>query len=244
MKFIYEYRTSDNARHNGVIAASSRDAAFAALKAKGIKPSKLTVAPGVFNKILGLSRWWFVVLGLGVLILFSFAKISRLNSQMLSEYSPMNRHQIYGDPALMSRMEQDDYAVIFPSVGDRVLARFAQPGIYVARPAGKVWKSMVHSIDLLRSEPVCKPLATDSREVSELKRIVMWMRGELSGYLCNGVGTADTYLTRLYERQNREYSIFCQAINDLKGEKDLGKFDRVNESLRKLGIKTVPLPEM
>ena len=244
MKFIYEYRTSDNARHQGVIAASNRDAAFTALKAKGIKPSRLAVAPGFLNKILGISKWWFVVLGLGVVVLFSFAKISRLNHQVSAEYDPMHRHQIYGDPALMSQLDQGDYAIVFPSKGDRILAKFAQPGIFVARPAGKVWKSMVDSVDLLRNEPVCSPLASDVREISELKRIVLWMRGELRDYLSNGVGTAESYLGRLYERQNREYSIFCQAVNDLKGERDNRKFDRVNESLRKLGIKTVPVPEM
>lgn len=244
MKFIYEYRTRDNVRHDGVISASTRDAAFAALKTKGIKPSKLILAPGVVNRFLSFSRWWYVVLGLIFLILLSLVKILILTNEVQSDFSPMHRHQIYGDPALMGRLGQDQYAMIFSNQGDRVLACFAQPGEYVAKPAGKSWKGMVDALAALDDSSICSPLVSDVREVAELKRIVMWMREEFRNYLSNGVGTAESFLNRLYERQNREYAIYCQAISDLKGEKDNSKYDRINESLRKLGIKTVPLPEM
>ena len=37
MRFVYEYRTSGNEPRQGEIRAADRDAAFAALKARGIR---------------------------------------------------------------------------------------------------------------------------------------------------------------------------------------------------------------
>ena len=44
MKFLYEYRTSDNVHHDGTINAPDREAAYAALKAQGIRPRCVAVA--------------------------------------------------------------------------------------------------------------------------------------------------------------------------------------------------------
>ena len=54
VRFTYEYRTSDNALHKGVIDASDRDAVYVALRARGIKPSRVDEAPGLFNKLFGI----------------------------------------------------------------------------------------------------------------------------------------------------------------------------------------------
>ena len=56
MKFIYQYRTSDNEVKRGEIVAPDREAAFQLLRAQGIKPARLEEAPGVFNKLFGKGK--------------------------------------------------------------------------------------------------------------------------------------------------------------------------------------------
>lgn len=66
MKFVYEYRTSDNALHHGSVAAADRDAAFAALKARGVRPARLVEAPGFLNKLFGKGKRWIAIAVLSV----------------------------------------------------------------------------------------------------------------------------------------------------------------------------------
>ena len=66
MKFNYEYRTSDNKLHGGVVRAASRDDAFAVLKARGIRPGRVTEASGVFNKLFGKGKRWIAIVALAV----------------------------------------------------------------------------------------------------------------------------------------------------------------------------------
>ena len=44
MKYTYAYKTSDGARHEAAMEAESRDAVFAALRARGIKAIKVVAA--------------------------------------------------------------------------------------------------------------------------------------------------------------------------------------------------------
>ena len=46
MKYTYAYKDSDGKRHEDSIEASSRDAAFAALREQGIRPIKVVAADG------------------------------------------------------------------------------------------------------------------------------------------------------------------------------------------------------
>ena len=62
MKFFYQYRTRDNISHDGEISASTLDDAYAALKAKGIRPGRVVEAPGFLNKLLGKGKRAVIVL--------------------------------------------------------------------------------------------------------------------------------------------------------------------------------------
>ena len=46
MKYTYAYKTSDGARHEAAMEAESREAVFAALRARGIKAIKVVAADG------------------------------------------------------------------------------------------------------------------------------------------------------------------------------------------------------
>ena len=79
MKLIYEYHTSDNAVHSGTIHAADRDDAYAKLKKEGIKPSRVTPAPGFFNRFTLRHKLWALCLVLGALclVLAYFALVAR-----------------------------------------------------------------------------------------------------------------------------------------------------------------------
>lgn len=251
MKFIYEYRTRDNVHHEGVICASSREDAFSALRAQGIKPGSVREAPGFFNKLFGKGKRWIAIGLLGVLAVCGFCLLfnSRQTIEAIkdSQVAPMVRCQVYGDPALIEQFEKNGYAALFDSEGDRVLVRFACPGVltpyivYLQKDA-MAKDAAVRAIEGLSKTEVQLPCAADSREAAELKRIVLWMRGELSAYLENGNGNASSYLRRLIERQMREAEIFRLAEVELSGVSDVEVWERRNAELRAIGLRTIPMP--
>ena len=249
MKFLYEYRTSDNVRHTGEIKAPDREAAFVALKKQGIRPGRMVPAPGILNFFSGRYKYWFVIvlLVIGVVLL-----LTRSNSQVkaieeaeqeIKDYkesseSPMPRHQIYGEPALMASLSRDSYKTIFNTKGDCYLAFFAQPG--VPHPFKTVgWEQEVAEALKTIEENQIEFLEEDPREIRELKRIVLGMRHELKEYLSYKGGSELTYVRRLDERQKKEFQIYNLARMELMKESDLSKWEARNESLRAVGLKTI-----
>ena len=77
MRFDYEYRTSDNVPHKGTISAGDRDAAFAALKARGVRPAKVVASPGLANHLFGRGKRWLVIAFLSLILLALLVAISR-----------------------------------------------------------------------------------------------------------------------------------------------------------------------
>ncbi len=245
MKFLYQYRTSDNQAHNGTIDAASKDAAYAALRSRGIRPSRMEEAPGLLNKLLGKGKRWIaigVLCSLCAALCLLLAKTRRDGGAGARGTVPVDRHQIYGDPGLMDAMEREEYASVFSDAGDRYLARFAQPGAIV-RFTNRTWRAdMAKALEATPAAPL-EVLPGDVREVRELKQIVLGMRKELKAYLANGIGTCARYVKRVEERQVREAQIYYQAKNELSKERDPEVFERRNASLRRLGLRTIPAPE-
>lgn len=247
MKFLYEYNTKGNERRSGEIFATDRDAAFRALRERGVKPFNMVEAPGFFNKLFGKGKRWIAIgvltaVAVGALLYARRAKESVLYAS--DGVGPMPRHQVYGDPALLDSIEREDFRSVFTNAGDRVLAQFARPGVYVKRVAGPDRAQIVAALAEIpaTADPVVEN--GDGREVAEFKRIVCGMRSELRRYLSVGKGTPASYLFRLYERQDRELAIYSNALSDLKKEKDHLKFERINQSLRAMGLKTVLMSDI
>lgn len=84
MKFVYEYRTSDNVRHNATVSAPDRDAAFARLKARGIRPSRLEDAPGFFNKLFGKGKRWIAIAVLTILLALTAVTLMKRDRAIVS----------------------------------------------------------------------------------------------------------------------------------------------------------------
>ena len=254
MKFLYEYRTSDNVEHSGVIAAPNKDAAFAMLKAQGIRASRVTIAPGFFNKLLGRGKRWLaiVVLGAGCLVLgfFYFQTSQTLQTSQAFQVSTVRR-QLIGDTAVIEKGVRTGWADVFEREGDRFLASFAIPG---AAPA-------IRTTTEERLREVLEEEATSQRfdgresalsplEARQIRAIVAGMKAELRTFLADG-GTLKEYGLRLVERQEEEsrlYAVAKQAL-DLASSTNTSRqalleiWEEKNDALRRLGLRTLPYPE-
>lgn len=251
MKFVYQYRTSDNALRAGEIYAASKDAAYALLKKQGVRPARLEEAPGFLNKVMGRGKRWIAIAALAVIALTSillYHNSSEVVREIYAEQtSPLYRHQIYGDPARMSEWTRTGFANVLDNDGERFLAQFAQPGARVrgfdTMPVSpeNVSEAVARSLaDCLRRQIVFND--DDPREVVELKRVVLWMKGELSDYLSQGESIG-SYVCELAKRQRKEAEILDFSRRSLENEKSLSVWDAKNEALRKLGLPTLLVPD-
>ena len=237
MKFAYQYRTGDNVLHDGTVCAADRDAAFSDLRARGIKPSRLTEAPGFFNKLFGKGKRWIAIGVLAILVaMLSFAL--RTKSRPADGGESSQRHQIYGDPAIVDTMTADGFSSVFSNVGERYLAAYAMPGSSAPQTvrlatSDELTTCLTNKVTILRDDP---------REVAELKAIVNGLKDELREYLADGVGTAATFMRRLEERQEEERMIYRRVQNELEENPDPVIWEERNRSLREMGIRTIPRP--
>ena len=84
----------------------------------------------------------------------------------------------------------------------------------------------------------------DSREVRELKQIVNGIREEMREYLANGNGTPKSFWRRMLQRTMQEMQIYERTRRELENEKDEAVWEKKNEALRRLGLRTIPNPKM
>ena len=243
MKFIYNYRDKNNVVHEGVCNAHDRDAAFRQLKKSGIHPSRVVAAPGVMNKVFGSGKRWLAIIGLAAIVVVLI--VDRIVTSQLTRAQNMPRHQIYGDPALFEELARNDYRTVFENVGERFLARYSQPGaevVGIAMMEAKKLDEIAQSLEECIGKKI--PIHdSDAREIRELKQIVEGMKLELEEYLSDGVGSVRLYLQRLDERQESECGLLRRARMLLQSETDLSIWKKVNDDLRKVGLRTIAPPE-
>ena len=271
MKFLYEYRTPDNAKHNGVISASDREAAYAALKKQGIKPSRFSEAPGLFNKIFGKGKRWIAIGVLGVLCLVLGAvamlfhkENAALNSSLFTFHSTLDaatRRQPIGDPAVIDEGIRTGWATVFELEGERFLASFAIPGTQPAvrsTTEEELRKALDH--DCRKDEKASdknsslftfrSSLESDGLEARQIRAMVAGMKNELREFLAAG-GSVSSYGRRLVQRQEEELAYYHRAKNEVEialrngtRREDVEQLlRRNNAALRKLGIRPVMMPE-
>lgn len=248
MKFLYEYRTKDNVRHEGVIDAASRDAAFAALKAQGIRPGSVKEAPGFFNKLFGKGKRWIAIAVLTVAAVIAFTSARRAKEEAKSVRSAFElqmRHQLIGDLAVIERGQKTGWADVFAHQGERFLAGYAIPGeapAVTGVPENKLRDALGREIEIK---------ADDSIEVRQVKSIVEGMKNEARAYLADG-GTLMQYGSRLVRRQREEAELYERSKNEIETAvrekmpvRELAAlWEKRNEGLRRLGIRTIPAPEI
>lgn len=262
MKFIYEYRTSDNVRHSGIVDAPNREAAFVLLKDRGIKPGRVTEAPGFFNKLFGRGKRWLVIAGLGVgcCVLGVFwvntreavqtadadLRAARAEARELAfTFEDTTRRQVIGDVAVIEKGIATGWEDVFPHEGERFLASFAIPGV----PAG-LRNTSEEEIRLALARKV-SPVEGDSLEARQIKSIVEGMKDELREFIAGGRHSIVEYGRRLVERQEQELSYYNRACaevdaaakSNLPYKEILELWEKHNSQLRQLGVRLVRMPE-
>lgn len=247
MKFVYEYRTSENELRSGFVSAASRDAAYAALRLDGIRPSRMKEAPGFFNWLSGRGRrYWAVTLLLGIAVAAVGVSVSMKAEleNVQAVFEEMERRQIIGDATYVEKEILTGWSSVFEHEGERFLAGFAVPGVSVS-VRNTTEEEIVAA--LKRSVP---PHAGDSIEARQIKSIVEGMKQELRRFLAQG-GTIVEYGKRLVERQEREIAYYNRAKNEIGMLKRNGADDKAvmslwemrNANLRAMGIRQVAFPE-
>ena len=247
MKFLYEYRTPDNAKHNGVICASDRDAAYAELKKQGIKPSRLNEAPGFFNKLFGKGKRWLAIGVLSALVIVAVAVIQSNNrtirtiEQSQNVFDSPMRRQVIGDPAIIEKGIRTGWSDVFSLEGDRFLASFAIPG---AIPAIRTTseEKLKEALDSETSTSV------KTLEARQMLAIVEGLKQELREYLADG-GTIAKYGRRIVRRQEEEIGYYHRVKAEIdaavKGKTSGAELDRLledrNAKLRVMGIRPIVL---
>ena len=256
MKYTYAYKTSDGARHEATMEAESREAVFAALRAKGIKAIKVIAADGskANGEVRGIQKRVvavLVVLAAAVVGGVAYFQGTRTGAALAANPAAVSpRHQIYGDPAIMEGLERGDFAAVLPRTGDQMLAVFAQPGKLMcakgANPrlldAAMDATFAAYAKEELAAEHDIAIDAGEERELRELKQIINGMRAEMREYLANGNGTPRSFWRRLNERTTQEMQIYERTRRELENESLPEVWESKNDALRRLGLRTIPNP--
>ena len=259
MKYTYAYKTSDGARHEAAMEAESREAVFAALRARGIKAIKVVAADGskANGEVRGakVAKTAMAIVGftaVASVLVLSFALYAFFAAKKTSESAIIStpRHQIYGDPAIMEGLERGDFAAVLPRVGDQMLAVFAQPGKLMCAKgtnprlldAAMEAAFTAYAKNELSAERNIAIDAAEERELRELKQIVNGIREEMREYLANGNGTPRSFWRRLNERTAQEIQIYERTRRELEKETSEEVWEQKNEALRRLGLRTIPNP--
>lgn len=252
MKFLYEYRTSDNVRHEGVVAASDREAAFAHLKEKGIRPGRLSEAPGFFNKLIGKGKRWIAISVLAFcLVVFVCAAVRERSAE---RYASEDRAQVFGDPSVIQRLSRNGWRNEFKDEGESWLARHAIPGKVCDCPDDTRWRKKIAASLMARKEELIAVEKSDAEELKKIKRMVNGMKQEFAAYV-DDMPDAVEYVAKSCERCRiekgvresfeRDISKLAQKIEADEGNQSeiVKEWDKKNATLRSMGLSTIPLPE-
>ena len=243
MKFLYTYRTPDNKQHRSEITAPTKEAAYAALRAQGIKAGHIDEAPGFFNKLFGKGKRWIAIAVLA-LIAIALAFVRTNEAVDGSALDAPERRQVVGDMGVIEKNIRNGWSGVFEHEGERFLASFAIPGV----PAGQRNTTEEElKAALTRKDPAT---TSDTIEARQIKAMVEGMKQELREYLADG-GSVKEYGQALVARQEEELRIYNTAKNAVEAAERSGMasddlealWESHNAKLRRMGIKLIPMPE-
>lgn len=253
MKYTYAYKTSDGVRHEDSMNAASRDEVFAALRKQGIKAIKVVAGDGskANGEIHGVRKRVvaalvvFVAVGVGIVAYFSGTRSNGdLGDSATTAFATgQDRRQVIGDAAIIEKGIRNGWSDVFTLEGERFLASFAIPGV----KAGQRNTSEKEFTAALENK--CVVNDSDSLEVRQIKAMVEGMKNEARRYLAAG-GTIVEYGKRLTERQDAEIAVYNRVKADIEKAREtmteaafMTYWEKRNDELRNLGIKTVGLGE-
>ena len=248
MKYTYAYKDSEGKRHEESMDATSREAVFEALRARGIRPIKVVAADGskANGEVRGIRRRVVVSIVLIAAVVVGAAAYfvgarSGEAGDVPSFEAEQTRRQVIGDTAVVDKGILTGWSEVFPEEGERFFASFAIPGV----KAGQRNTTVEELNAALGRKVVASP--DDGMEARQIKSMVEGMKAEARAYIAAG-GTIVEYGKRLTERQDAEIASYERAKADFeaakktKSDDDLVAYwESLNDQLRNLGIKLLPL---
>lgn len=251
MRFEYSYNTKQNERRDGEIVASSRDEAFAKLKASGIRPFRVDLAPGLWNRIQSIGKRGLAIVILAIGVIVSVAYVCVLKDR-LNPANPriLPRQQVTGDQNILEDGLAYQWREVFERPGERWLAMYAMPG-RVPRSGLKEASPLELYVVLrdfdenLEKRVLLKRSALP--EYRQIAAIVEGMKQELREAIKKGM-SSEQYLHFLAERQAKEYGEWLAAYDRLikiakKGDEIRDRWVEECTALKKRGIMALPPPE-
>ena len=251
MKYTYAYKTPDGTRHEASIEAPSRDAAFAALRERGIRPIKVVAADGskangapvgIRRRVVAVSILVAVLAAVGATT--AFLRIVRPASEIESFKEDQTRRYPIGDAAIIEKGILTGWSDVFEHEGDRFLASFAVPGVKAGQR-----NTTVEEIESALDRNVLVD-TDDGLEARQIKSMVEGMKHEARAYVAAG-GSVVEYGRRLTERQDAEIAIYERTKVDLERAKEtmsgntlINYWESQNDKLRNLGIRPLTLESL
>ena len=251
MKYTYAYKTSDGTRHEASIEAASRDAAFAALRERGIRPIKVVAGDGskangalvgVRRRVVAVSILVAVVATVGATA--AFLRIIRPTPEIEAFQADQTRRYPIGDAAIIEKGILTGWSDVFEHEGDRFLASFAVPGVKAAQrntTVKEIESALARSVSIVHD---------DGLEARQIKSMVEGMKSEARAYVSAG-GTIVEYGRRLTERQDAEIAAYERTKADLERAKEtmsgnalINYWESQNDKLRNLGIRPLTLESL
>ena len=258
MTYTFAYKTSDGKRHEDAMDAPSREAVFESLRARGIRPIKVVAADGskangeqeegirkkqeAWRGVRLASIVLLVLSVLAVLFLYRAGRRPQAGEAPAPAFeTAQTRRYPIGDAAVVEKGILTGWSDVFPEEGERFFASFAVPGVN----AGQRNTTVEELSAALKREVAASP--GDGMEARQIKAMVEGMKAEARAYIAAG-GSIVEYGKRLTERQDAEIAIYERAKADFeaarkaKSEDELVAYwEALNDRLRNLGIKLVPL---
>ena len=251
MKYTYAYKTSDGARHEASIEAESRDAAFAALRERGIRPIKVVAADGskangapvgVRRRVVAVAVLVAVVAAVGATA--AFLRLARPAPKVEAFQADQTRRYPIGDAAIIEKGILTGWSDVFEHEGDRFLASFAVPGVKAGQR-----NTTVEEIESALGRKI-ETMSDDGLEARQIKAMVEGMKAEARAYVTAG-GSVVEYGKRLTERQDAEIAIYERTKADLEQAKEtmggnalISYWESQNDKLRNLGIRPLTLESL
>ena len=264
--FTYYWKTPDNVRHEDVIEAADRGAAFAALRERGIRPIKVEqqggeakASGGVRKRVVAAIAVAVALLAGGVAFLLGRSAPDAPQTVMTPQgpitfttAAPLARQRIPGDRARIENMPTN----LFSRAIEFHLAHYAEPG----RPLPAMSEVGVRALAReVSPDDLLSPIRLASNDFTEhidLKRIVVGMKKEMRAYLAGG-GTAEQYLAELVKRQRQELAYRHRAetrLSEMLAPRPSGGKSadqsaayaywlKANAQLNSMGIYPLPLPD-
>lgn len=266
MKYEYAYKTSDGARHVEEMDAPSREAVFAALRARGIKAIKVVAKEGGKAngevRVIGVRKRVVTALvaaaALAAIALTVFVQRETAPegggagpAAVLRVARPLPRQMIPGDRERLMAAPTN----LFAHALERALSKFAEPGRVLH---GDPFAAEADLTATLTNETALLAVLDAPLYVSEsaftehvdLARITAGLKREMGDYVRGG-GSARDYVRELLRRQQLEYDTRDKAARRLqellagKGADTAAAYDfwlKANARLQAMGIYPLPLP--